>query len=148
MKQEFTTLYGKAIFDNNRIFIRTFDVPFSRTSFAVVAYQLLYLVIFVSQFFVYEPPRRYVGILLWGLLLAFHLPDLYLVLFKRSYANMIPVQHIRSFNIENDHRGLHTTVSLVLANGRERKILFRTLENQYQPFTELIEQHIAQPQLA
>lgn len=148
MKPKFITLYGKVVLDNNRIFIKAFDVPFTRTSFAQVTYQLLFVVIFILQFFFRDGLRLYLGIFIWGILLAGHLPDLYRVLFKRSYANFIPLKNIRSVNIENDHRGLHTTVSLMLANGRERKIIFRTLENQYQPFTELILQHIAQPQLA
>jgi hypothetical protein len=34
MKPGFVTVYGKVIIENNSLFIRNVDVPFSRTAFA------------------------------------------------------------------------------------------------------------------
>ena len=83
----------------------------------------------------------YVGLLLWGLIMLFHLPALYDVLFKRSYASRIPLSRIKSYKIEDDHYGIQTEVTLYLKNGRYKKIISRKLENQHVPFTEFLELH-------
>ncbi|MES2880760.1 MAG: hypothetical protein V4676_01335 [Bacteroidota bacterium] len=151
MKEEFVTLYGKAIIDKERLFIRSFELPFSKTLFAQISYELAFVGLFVLQFFDVNdanPAKKILGIVIWGLLPLFRLPNIYYLLFKRSYFNYIHLKNIQSITTNHHYLGLHTLVTIHLTNGRERKINFRTLENQFQPFTELIEQHIAQPQLA
>jgi hypothetical protein len=69
-------------------------------------------------------------------------------LIKRSFANRIPLNRIKSFEIKPDEIGLETFVILHLKSGRYKKIIFRTLKKQYEPFTELVSQHITQPQFA
>ena len=36
MKQEFVTVYGKAIIERDKLYIRTLNIPFSETAFASV----------------------------------------------------------------------------------------------------------------
>src|SRR5918993_4245468 len=141
MKQEFVTLYGRAIIEKDTLYLRSPYLPFEKTAFAQVGYRLAFPLIFILQFFRSEGPKMYVGLLLWGIIMLFHLPALYDVLFKRSYASRIPLSRIRSYKIEDDHHGIQTEITLYLKNGRYRKILFRKLENQHVPFTEFISMH-------
>ena len=83
-----------------------------------------------------------------SILALFNSYPFYDVLFKRSLAKRIPLNRIRSFEIKPDEIGLETFVVLHLKSGRYKKIVFRTLEKQYEPFTELVSQFITQPQLA
>ncbi len=147
-KQEFVTVYGKAIIERDVLYIKSFDVPFSETAFAKIGYEVAFVVLFILQFFNGDGNRKYVGILLWGLLLLGHLPGLYDAIFKRSYAKRIPLEQIKSLKIKEDNVGLQTYVIMDLASGRYRKIAFRKLENQYQPFIETISQYLPQYQPA
>ncbi len=148
MKETFTTLYGKAIIEKNILFIRSFDVPFTRTAFAKILYLLFFVIAFILQFFIDEEPRKYVGVVLFGLMLLFRLPDFYDVLIKRNYSNRIILSNIKSVKTENDTHGLNTTVVLQLKNGRYRKIIFRTMEKQHESFSEILFQHTTAFQLA
>jgi len=72
----------------------------------------------------------------------------YDILLKRSLAKRIPLDRIRSYEIKPDEIGLETSIILQLKSGRYKKVVLRTLEKQYESFTELVSQHIIQPQLA
>jgi hypothetical protein len=144
MKQEFVTVYGKVIIEKDKLFIRSFEVPFSRTPFAQVGFEVSFLLVLVLQFFTSDGPGRYVGIIVWGLVLLVRLPNLYDVVFKRSYASRIALSKIKSVKTEEDTHGLETYVILNLHNGRYRKIIFRRLENQYESLVEAISQHTSQ----
>ena len=148
MKQEFVTLYGKAIVERDVLFIRNFDVPFTRTGLFRIIYELAFLGVFVLAFFKDDGPRKYVSLLVWGFLLLTRFPQWYDILFRRSFANRIPLKNIRSATTENDHHGLNSFVHLQLSNGRTRKIAFRTMEKQYEAFITAISHQIIQPQLA
>ena len=90
----------------------------------------------------------YFGGVIFLIMALFHAEPLYDILFKRSLSNRIPLNRIKSFEIKPDEIGLETFVILHLKSGRYKKKFFRTLEKQYEPFTELLSQHIIQPQLA
>jgi hypothetical protein len=124
------------------------DVPFSKTALAQVGFEACFLILFIVQFLVYEGARRYVGIVLWGALLLGHLPTLYDLVIKRSFATRIPLNKIKSVRIEEDNHGLHTHIILYLENSSYVKIPFRKLENQYQPLVEAIYQYLHSTQYA
>lgn len=147
MKQEFVTLYGKATIEKNILYVRNLDIPFSKTAFSTIGYQSLFVIIFIFQFLRSEGPLYYVRIIVFGMLLAFHVPEIYDLLFKRSYASRIPLDKIKSVEMDEDYHGLQTNVILRLNNGRYRKIPFRKLENQYEAFVEAIMTRSRQPQL-
>jgi hypothetical protein len=148
MKQEFITLYGKVVVERNILFIRNTDVPFSRSVFARIGYYLLLVALFIMQFFRDEKALQYTGIVVVGFLLLSRLPDLYDCFIKRSYANRISLDQIQSVEIRENEFDLNMDVLIRLKNGRYRQIIFRKLENQYEPFAELITQHINQVQFA
>lgn len=148
MNHEFVTVYGKAIIEKDKLFIRSLDVPFSKTAFSQIAYELFFVVVFALQFFKEHGPMVYVSLLAWGVVFAFRLPAIYDVLFKRSYASRIALNKIKSMEIEEDTHGLQIFIILNLQNNRYRKIPFRKLENQYEPFTEVISHHLTSSQLA
>jgi hypothetical protein len=146
MKAKFPTVYGLAVVENDTLFLRSFYLPFSRTSFAKVGYELLWIAAFVFQFF-RDEPQKYVGIVVWAVLVLLRLPDMVDVFFKRSYATRIPFQQIQDFTLEDDRHGYQTIVKLLLKNGRYRKIIFRKLENQAESFADLLSQYLTAPKL-
>jgi hypothetical protein len=148
MAQEFVTVYGKAVIERNVLFIRSFDVPITRTAVAMLFLEICYILVFIVHLFGNEGPFYYVGIVVWGSLLAFRTPEIYDALIKRSYSSRIPLNRIQSATLSDDNFGLQTYVTLHLKNGRYRKIIFRKLENQYNAFIEAISTHTTESQLA
>ncbi|HZI00929.1 MAG TPA: hypothetical protein VEX63_07255 [Flavisolibacter sp.] len=148
MKPGFVTVYGKVMIENNSLFIRNVDVPFSRTAFAKILKELGVIAIFIMQFFRGEELRYYAGILLWGLILLYHIPEIYDLIIKRSYSNRIPLSQITGYDTKDQLNGLDVHVILRLKNGRYRTIVFRKLEQQYESFTELLSQYIMAPKYA
>lgn len=148
MKQEFVTLYGKVIIERGTVFFRSPYKPFSETAFAQIGYQAAFVFVFALQFFRDDHKQRFVGIIVMGLLMLIHLPDLYDRLFKRSYAGRIPLSRIVSSETTEDVHGLQITVTLHLENGRYRKVLFRKFENQHQAFLQTLSAHSGSMALA
>jgi hypothetical protein len=149
MKQEFVTLYGKAIIERDILHIRSTEMPFSKTVLAQLLMPLLFVGVFIMQFFREEGPKRNLGIVLWGILMLIRLPEIFNMLVRRSYALRIPLQRIKSIKIdEEEPLGLNVSITIHLRNGRYRKLVFRKLEQQYEPFIETITQYITQPQPA
>jgi hypothetical protein len=146
VKVNFATTYGLAVVENDKLFIRSFYLPLTKTDVARVAYELLWIGVFVFQFF-RDEPKKYVGIVVWGLLLLLRSPDFYDVLFKRSYAKQIPLRHIQRFSLEDDQHGYQTVVKLQLKNGRYRELVFRKLENQAEPFVGLLSPYLTASKL-
>jgi hypothetical protein len=134
--------------ENNSLFIRNVDVPFSRTAFAHILKELIVVAVFIMQFFRDDEAIRYVGIMLWGLVLLFHTPEIYDLIIKRSYSNRIPLSQITGYDTKDQLNGLDVHVILRLKNGRYRTIVFRKLEQQYESFTELLSQYIMAPKYA
>lgn len=148
MKQSFVTVYGKAIIENNTLFIRLTDVPFSRSTFAAILREVVFVLVFILQFFREDEIKQKIGIVVWGLLMIFELPKIYELVFKRSYSNRIPIQNIQSFKSHDHINGLETIVTLYLKSGRQRVIPFRKLENQTGPFLEMLSQYLSIPKYA
>ena len=146
VKAKFPTVYGLVVVENDTLFLRSFYLPFSRTTFARIGYELLWIAAFVFQFF-RDEPKKYVGIVVWAVLVLLRLPNVYDVLFKRSYTIRIPLQQIREFTMEDDRHGYQTAVKLLLKNGRYRKLIFRKLENRAEAFADLLSQYLTAPKL-
>jgi hypothetical protein len=150
MAQEFITSNGKVTKERDVLFIRNLKLSFSNTLVYQAGYPFIVLIAFILQFirttdieFAY-----YFRIIFWAILLSSQIPALYDILIKRSFAKRISLNRIKSFEIKPDEIGLETFVILHLKLGRYKKIAFRTLEKQYEPFTALFSQHITQPQFA
>lgn len=143
MNREFATVYGKVIIERNILYLRSPYLPFSKTAFAKFGYVFLLIFIFIVQFFRDNDARKYIGITIWGIFLITRLPEIYDILFRRSYASRIPLNRIENYTNTDDTIGLQTTVQLQLKNGRYKKILFRKLEHQAEPFIEAVSPFIA-----
>jgi hypothetical protein len=149
MKQEFITSKGKVINERNILFIKYFKLPFSETVLYKVLFGFLPPIMLISFLFFLEGPIDfYFKVLLWLLFTVNNFNHLWDVLVRLSFSNRIPLDRITAFDVKDDINGLETIVTLTLKSGRKRIIPFRTLEKQYEPFTELITQQIAQPQFA
>lgn len=147
MKQEFITSNGKVVRERDILFVKTLKLHFSESLLGQWLWALVPVLAIASSTLLQEGPARLTG--LFYLFLFFdNLKLLYRLVFVKSFAGRIPLQNIISFETKNDHTGLETEVILKLKSGRYRTVKFRTLENQYQSFTELISQQISQPQLA
>jgi len=149
MVQEFITSNGKVIRERDVLFVKTLKHGFW-SPVLHISLPFFILIIFILQFFRETDLEfaYYFRIIFWGFLLSSQVPILYDILIKRSFSNRIPLSRILSFEVKPDEVGLETFVILKLKSGRNRKINFRTLEKQYEPFTELVSQHIIQPQFA
>ena len=146
VKAKFPTVYGLVVAESDTLFLRSFYLPFSRTSVARIGYELLWIAAFVFQFF-REEPKKYIGIVVWAVLVLLRLPNMYDVFFRRSYATRIPLQQILDFTLEDDRHGYQTVVKLQLKNGRYRKLIFRKLENGAEPFADFLSQYLTSPKL-
>lgn len=146
MNQEFITSNGKVVRERNILFIKTLKFHFSDS---IIGQWLWALVpVFAILISCSLDGWRKVSGLFYLLLFFDNLKLLYRLLFTKSFAGRIPLEKINSFEIKPDKTGLETHVILKLKSGRYRTIAFRTLEKQYEPFTELISQHIFQLQLS
>lgn len=141
MKQEFVTLYGRAVIEGDTLFFRSPYLPFTKTPFAQIGYELVFVLAFVMQFYREPGARRNMGIVVFGFLLLTHLPALYQKLVKDSYATRIPLSRIISVEAADDHHGLQTAVTLHLKNGRHKKVTFRKLEGQMGAFIQAVSTH-------
>lgn len=148
MKQEFVTVRGKAIIENKSLFVRNLKSSFWNTLAGKLLYPTVVLAFIVLRLISADRPYDYFVAGMFVIVFSNHLTELYDILFRRSFAGRIPLHRIKSFETKPDEFGLDTEIILHLKNGRYRSIPFRTLENQYQPFTELLSQSIAQPQFA
>jgi hypothetical protein len=148
MKQKFITAKGRVEVERDILFVKTVKFYFFESTFALVLFAVLPLLILPLMIAAYDEPKDFIRILLWGILTINSLPEVYRIAFKKSFATRIPINHVLSFEVRPDMNGLETHVVLRLHSGRERKLTFRTLEKQHEMFTEFLSQHIAQPQLA
>jgi hypothetical protein len=146
--QEYVTTYGKVILERDVLYLRSMYLPYSKSGFARISFALIWVVAFLIQFAFPGGLEKYVRIIFWSILLLLRMPDIYDILFRRSYAARIPLNRIASFSVHEDHFGYRTIVRLDLKNGRYRKIIFRKLEHQAESFTEKIAASIHHPQLA
>ena len=148
MKQGFVTVYGKLIIENNILFIRNVEVPFSRSIYARDLKEVFIVTAFIVQFYRDDEIRSLIGLILWGLVLLYHLPEMWDLVAKRDYANRIPLHQIMHYDTKDHLNGLEVDVILQLKNGRYRKIPFRKLEHQHESFIELLSQYLSAPKFA
>lgn len=148
MKQRFITVKGRVVVERDTLFVKTTKFYFFESAFAQIAYAFIPTIALTISILRYEKPMDFVRILFWSVLFIGSLPKVWKVLVKWSFASRIPVSRIVDFQEKPDQNGLETHVDLLLRSGRTRRIRFRTLEKQYEAFTEFLSQHIAQPQLA
>lgn len=149
MDQEYVTSRGKLILNSKRLLIQNFKVDIRQTAIGEITSPLIILGAVVISFLV--PSKAYgyfITVIVLVLFFSSYLKQLYTVLFKKSYSNYIQVNRIVSFELKPDEFGLETELRLHLRNGRHRSIIFRTRENQYQPFTEGLSQYIVPFQFA
>jgi len=151
MKKEFISSNGKVEIERNVIYVKTMlyggieNTAFGKLLFPSMI--VLYLVLTGMGDFD-NPLKLIISSAVCGIMGASYVPQVYDILFKKSFATRIPMDRIVSFELRPDTTGLETQVILHLRNGRYRSIKFRTLEKQYEPFTDLLSQNLSQPQIA
>jgi hypothetical protein len=148
MKPKFVTDRGRVEIERNVLFIKTVKFSFWDSAFMACLRGFGPVIIFTILLLSADDARSYTRTVLWSVLAIGSLPDAYRILFKKSFANRIPLANIRSWSVRPDMNGLETHVVLELQSGRTRTITFRTLEKEFAAFTEFLSQHIATPQLA
>lgn len=149
MKQEFITVKGKVDLNEKRLLIQDLRFNFWKTAIGEILFPCFTLIVAFFSFFNPGKPFGYFAtFILMALFFSNSFKQFYSVLFKKSYSGFVPVNRIVSFELKPNEFGLETEVRVHLKNGRYRSIAFRTLEKQYEPFTELLTHYIAQPQLA
>jgi hypothetical protein len=149
MQQEFITSRGKAIIENNVLFVRNFKPDFFDTVFGRIIFPLILALAIILQFVYIRGALDYYIAGFWTIFfLVTYANRLYDLIVKRSFANRISLSRFKSIEIKPDQWGLETEIRIHLRNGRYRPINFRILEKQYELFTELISRYTAQPQFA
>ena len=139
MKQEFITTRGKLIIENNSLFIRNYKIDFRETVAGQLWFPFLLIAAGILICIYADKPLDYFIGTFWILsFLLFHSKKVYDVLIKKSFSGRIQLSRIHSFEIRPDEPGLETEVLLHLRNGRNRSILFRTMEKQYEAFTDAL----------
>jgi hypothetical protein len=134
VQQEFLTVYGRAVIERDTLYLRSLYLPFERTAFAQIGIEVLWITAFVTRLFSLDTSMRMMLAIVWGMLVLSRTPVMYDKFFKRSYASRIPLSSIRQITTITDEHGIQTEVKLQLNNGRYKKIAFRNLENQLEPF--------------
>ena len=149
MDPEFVSVRGKVIFNNQRLLIQNLRTDIRHT---IVGEVTVPLIVLSAAFFSFWFPSKafgYLGTIIFlALFFSSHFKQLYIIVFRKSYSDYIPLNRIVSFELKPDEFGLETEVRLHLKNGRYRSIIFRTLEKQYETFAEHLSQHLAPPQFA
>ena len=148
MKQEFITSKGKVIIERDTLFIKYSKFHFTETIFFEIGLPVAFFILIIASFILAETPWEYFKTIIYTLVFGSQLYRFYINLFKKSFASRIPLDRIKSFEIKPHIDGLEQEVNLKLKNGRYHSILFRNLENQYQPFIGVITPSTSQSQLA
>ena len=149
MDHEFVTSAGKIFLNNKRLLIQDVKFNFWKSAVGEMIIPALFIGWFVICFIDLSRPFSFFASFLFsGVFLVYYFKRLYNAIVRKSYSNYIPVNRIKSFELKPDEFGLETELRLHLRNGRYRSIVFRTLEKQFDPFTELVSCYIAQPQFA
>lgn len=150
MNQEFITSIGKVIRERDVLFLKTLKGGFTNTIVYENGYPFVVFIIFCLQFIRWTEVEffYYYRIVFWAILFSTCASSLYDTIAKKSFAKSNPLNRIKSFDIKEGESELETVVIIHLKNGRYRKIAFRTLEKQYEPFTELLSQYSMQLQVA
>lgn len=149
MKQEFITSRGKAILENNSLFLKNYKIDFRQTIAGQIWFPLVLIAAGVLKFIrPTSPVDYYIGTFWILFFLIFQSGKFYNVVVRKSFSSRIPLNRIVSFKIEADEFELETEVILQLKNGRYRSIAFRTMEKQYEDFIEALSAFVAYPHMA
>ena len=135
MKQEFITARGKLFIDDEKLVIRNYKLK-NRSDMYWMGLMALVCLYRLEK----DSPIAMLNYLLLGIIGFILLLSLIEVLFIYSWKNKIRLQEIVTYKVTNDQVGLETMVTLKLRSGKQKEILFRTHEQQLQPFLELISQ--------
>ena len=148
MKQEYITSVGKVINEREVLYFRNLDLRFHHTIFYELFVPVGWVFLAIVHLVVAIQPFDYFKGILFSILAILHGYPIYDILVRRSLSTRIPLKNIVSFEMKETMSNLETDVILHLRSGRYKKIAFRTLEKQYEPFIELISQYTIQPQKA
>ena len=119
MQQEFITSGGKAIIENNVLFVRNFKPDFFDTVFGRIIFPLILVLAIILQFGYIRGPLDYYIADFWTIFfLVTYANRLYDLIVKRSFANRISLSRIKSIEIKPDQWGLETEIRIHLRNGR------------------------------
>ena len=141
MEREFITTNGKVTIENGVLQSKTFITRPSSTWFWVL-FLLMYAVTKLNDD-TKAKPISIIFLIFLGAGLLFLLSE---VLFVNTWKRKISLNDIKSYKINHDNYGLESEVILFLKSGRQKKITFRNLERQMEPFLETITEYITQPQ--
>ncbi len=148
MNEEFITTNGRVIFERKVLFIKTAKMRFSDSGLGQWLWALLPVGVITASFFKEDEVRKWASILIATVIFSKNFVLLKHLIVKKSFASRIPLKRVVFFQLEPDATGLETKVHLTLSSGRVRTISFRTLEKQYEPFTELLLNHCALAKVA
>lgn len=142
MAQAYVTLYGKVVLERDKLFLRSLKpTPFTETVLFRVLVGAAALALFAACFFIEDPLRRWVNIILSLFLFGRWVVALYRIIVNRSLSNRIPLSRIRSFSIQHETHGLDTVLTLHLVNGRLRPITFRTREEGWEGLSKVLREN-------
>lgn len=143
MKQEFITLRGKLVLDDEKLVIKNYKLKENRDFYWGIAWTALFL-----NFYSYGEKIRPLVIVM-GVLMGFAWVFFFIDLFFFTYLkNTISLNRIKSYKVETDDHGLETRIVLYLKSGRRKEIIFRTHEKQHDIFLEHLTRFIVQPLVA
>jgi hypothetical protein len=143
MKQEFITTNGKVIMEDGVLHVKKLIHRTTSGSY-FFAFWVTYA-IFSLDHESKARPLLYVLVILLAIMILIYLAEF---LFITSWKKKISMSDIRTYKLNKDASGLETDVILTLRSGRRKKITFRNLENQMDPFLEQVMKFITHPQYA
>ena len=144
MKQEFVTVRGKVIMEDDSFVVRN-RKPRDRSDFFFLTFFLFYALTKLDD----NNKQRPLALLFLGFLSLYGLFLLIELFFINAWRDRIRYSDIKSFRtVPDEYGGLEVIVKVYLRNGRQKTIPFRTLEKQHEPFLELLGQQVTQVQMA
>lgn len=144
MKKEFITTRGKVFIEDDIMHIKQLIDRQIPSYGLFVVFMLLYTTSKITDDSKAKP-MLIILFLLFGMML---LMTLYEILIMSAWKRKIGLREIKSFTIHKDVHELETEVVLYLKSGRQKKISFRNLEHQVEPFLEFVSQYLTQAQIA
>ena len=136
MKQEFATVRGKVIIGEDHLRVSNL-IPARNNDIYWMSFQAILCFYMLQK----KSPADILGYIGLSLVGIFALVSLIEFIFIKVWRNRFSLDEIRTYAVRPDHTGLETIVTLVLKNGKKKDIPFRTRENQYEAFLQLISQH-------
>ena len=137
---KFTTLDSKLEFDKYYLnIIKIKHDPIRRYWFDSFILLTLFIGLQTYQA-LNEKPRAWVLVIIGLTWIYPHLERIFKMLFIYKWGNRIKLEKITSASILSQDNELETTIRLILSNGRQKLLTFRTAENQINNFVEVLRQ--------